>query len=629
MRIATGPGRTGTAPGRPAHAAGVLLALAALLLGSVFAGATPAAAHAVLTGSSPAEKSVVDTAPEQVALTFSEDVTLSDGALRVLGPDGDRVDTGTVRDGDTRQSTGLGGGLPDGTYTVAWQAVSADSHPISGAFTFSVGAPSKTAPAVTGPDTGSGLVGVLYGIGRYAAYAGFMLLVGGAAFALLHGGRRAEPVLQRLVVTGWTTTAAATLVMLLLRNPYTGSGELSDTFDLGGLREVLATKPGTALVARLLLLGAAALLVPHLFGTSARRDGTRWGTAAGGAAVATGLAATWALSEHASTGIQTALAVPADIVHLLAAAGWTGGLAAMLTLLVRSPLLPRDTVRRFSQCAFWYVAALAATGVYQSWRQVGSWAALTGTAYGQLLLVKVGLVVLLLAAARLSRRWTARMATAPEPGSAPVAADPETPPEPQPQTADPVRAAQLRRQRAAADTARRRKARDADPRRAGLRRSVLCEAAVAAAVLVATTALTGTEPGRTAEGARATDPSAASSGHRHGGAVTIPFDTGGPHGKGTARLHLAPGRTGENTVHLTATGPDGAPLDAPEVKVALTLPAKDIGPLSVTPRPVDGEKGHWRSAGVQLPLPGAWKAAVTIRTSDIDQVTEVRTVHIG
>jgi copper transport protein len=234
----------------------------------------------------------------------------------------------------------------------------------------------------------------------------------------------------------------------------------------------------------------------------------------------------------------------------------------------------------------------------------------------------VALVGLLLAAAGLSRRWTARIGTVP---AGPVETDETDEPVAMPETVSPERAAQLARQRAATDAARRRKSRDADPGRAGLRRSVLAETLVAAAVLAVTTALTGTDPGRNSGTA---PPPAA--GHRHdSGAVTIPFDTGGPHGKGTARLHVAPGRTGENTLHLTTTGPDGAPLDAPEVKVALTLPAGDIGPLSVTPRPVEGEKGHWRSNGVQLPLPGAWKAAVTVRTSDIDQVTEVRTLHIG
>ncbi|MGC5412649.1 CopD family protein, partial [Streptomyces sp. DT225] len=100
---------------------------------------------------------------------------------------------------------------------------------------------------------------------------------------------------------------------------------------------------------------------------------------------------------------------------------------------------------------------LVATGVYQTWRQVGTWSALNATGYGQLLLVKVGLVAVLVGIASMSRRWTGRLA---EGGDAPAAVAPETGEEPEAgpeaeaETAeDPARAAQLARQRAAGATA--------------------------------------------------------------------------------------------------------------------------------------------------------------------------------
>ncbi|NEE12377.1 hypothetical protein G3M58_38720, partial [Streptomyces sp. SID7499] len=138
---------------------------------------------------------------------------------------------------------------------------------------FSIGAPSETTVALSSQEAGGGPVGVVYDIARYAAYGGFVLLVGGSAFVLIcwRGGASALPM-QRLVVRGWLTLTAATLVMLLLRNPYTGSGKFADAFDLAGLQSVLDTKPGAALVSRLLLLGAAALFIAVLFGTYARRE---------------------------------------------------------------------------------------------------------------------------------------------------------------------------------------------------------------------------------------------------------------------------------------------------------------------------------------------------------------------
>ncbi|MET7756536.1 copper resistance protein CopC [Streptomyces sp. NPDC005389] len=659
---------TTTAP-RLGTALARLLILAAALLGTLLAGAAPASAHAALTGSDPKDGAVVATAPKEVNLTFSEQVAMSADSIRVLDPAGRRADTGEILDlcsgSIVRYGVALRAGLPDGTYTVAWQTVSADSHPISGAFTFSIGAPSTTSVALPDRAAGGGLVGTLYGIARYVSYAGFAVLVGGGAFVLACWPRGASvrPV-QQTVVRGWLTLTGATLVMLLLRNPYTGSGELSDAFDLAGLKSVLETKTGAALTSRLLLLGAAALFVAVLFGAYARRTDPKekkdlaFGLGLGGTVVAAGIAGTWALAEHASTGIQPGIAMPVDILHLLAVAAWLGGLTVLLVSLYKAPSVDRSAIERFSKVAFGSVAVLAATGLYQSWRQVGSWSALTGTRYGQLLLVKVGLMCVLIGIAWISRRWTQRLAD-PKPaeeaqaeaeaeaeaqenseaeeaeaeesaGSTEAAAPAEaTATTATTATTDPRRAAQLARQRAAVATARRKRERDADPERAGLRRSVLTEAAVAVVLLAVTTVLTSTEPGRTEEeagrgGTAASGPAAVPDRPVD---IRLPFDTGGVDGKGIVRLSLDPGRTGANALHLFVERPNGKPLDVPEIKVALTLEAKDVGPLPVAPDRI--QTGHWSASGVQIPMPGEWRIQVTVRTSEIDQTTIEKNVKIG
>ncbi|MEW1689827.1 copper resistance CopC/CopD family protein [Streptomyces sp. NPDC091265] len=694
-----GPPPSEPAIRRPLAAAGLLAALVGMVFGLLLAVAGPASAHAALTGSDPQDGAVVATAPKQVTLTFSEQVAMGEGSIRILDPGGKRADTeGAPLDLHTGSTVKYGvplhAGLPDGTYTVAWQAVSADSHPVSGAFTFSIGAPSKTNVALPDNEAGGGLVGALYGIARYAAYAGFIVLVGGAAFVLAcwQRGAGARP-LQRLVVRGWMTLTAATLAMLLLRSPYTGSGKLADALDLDGLKAVLDTKPGAALVSRLLLLGASALFIAVLFGAYAKREDERekkdltFGLSFGGAVIAAGIAGTWALAEHASTGIQPGIAMPVDVLHLLAVATWLGGLSALLVALYRTPGITTAAVRNFSRIAFGSVLVITATGIYQSWRQLGSWSALTGTGYGQLLLVKVGLVAVLVGVAWISRRWTARLAgesTTPaavadsdsdtdsdrdsdtdtgrgidaeagpdgdrvEAGVAPAgltqAGSAQTPAaqtdgaqddagaraeasaaEGTAEAEDPARATQLARQRAAVATAEKKRVRDADPDRSGLRRSVLAEVGVAVALLAVTTILTSTEPGRTEEEARTSAPAAApaASGPVN---LTLPFDTGGKNGKGTVRMDLDPGHTGANVVHLWIDDIDGKAMDVPEVKLAFTLKSKDIGPLPALP--VRLTEGHWTSSGIQIPIAGDWNVAVTVRTSDIDQTTVDKNVKIG
>ncbi|MFI6245144.1 copper resistance CopC/CopD family protein [Streptomyces sp. NPDC051016] len=651
----------------------VLLFLA--VTGALLAGAGPASAHAALTGSDPSQGVVVPKAPDQVSLTFSENVSMNDNSLRVLDPQGKRVDKGKPTNlSGTTYGVQLKSGLGKGTYTVAYQVVSADSHPVAGAYTFSVGAPSRTVASVGDQDAGGGVVGWLYGFGRYMSYAGYIVLVGGAAFVLACWQRGSGVrAMQRLVVGGWLTLTAATLWLLLLRGSYTTSGSVGDIFDLNLLGQVLQTKPGAALVSRLLLLAAAALFIAVLFGAYDKREEEEekrdltFGLAIGGTVVAAGLAASWAMAEHASTGLQPGIAMPVDVLHLLAVATWLGGLTALLVALYRAPAdTPVDAtaVHRFSRVAFGSVLALVATGIYQSWRQLGSWSAFTDTTYGQLLLVKIALVALLVGIASISRRWTGRLAdpavTEEEEQSAEVeekekvkasAATKEAAVKSgakvsgkvsgksgsagRSSSADddsPGRAAQLARQQAAVDSARQKRVRDADPTRFGLRRSVLAEAGVAVVLLAVTTVLTQTEPGRTeqeAKAATAASSSSSSASDSSGGALTLDmsFDTGGTDGKGVVRVDLDPATVGSNEMHVYVQRPNGRAFDIPEVKVAFTLAAKNLGPLPVAPDHVT--TGHWAANGVQIPMAGDWKVSVTVRTSDIDQVTVSKNAQIG
>ncbi|GAA2498935.1 copper resistance protein CopC [Actinocorallia cavernae] len=647
----------------------VLLLLAAL--GALLAGAAPASAHAALTGSDPAQGVVVQQPPARVSLTFSEKVAMNGDSLRVLDPKGKPVQTGApdnVR--GTTYAVRLKGGLGKGTYTVTYEVVSADSHPVAGAYTFSIGAPSRTVVSGSGPTVGGGVVGGLYQVGRYVSYGGYIVLVGGAAFVLLCWRRGAGVrALQRLVVGGWLALTAATLWLLLLRGSYTTTGKVSDVFDLGLLGQVLETKPGAALVSRLLLLAAAALFIAVLFGTYQRREegaekrDLTFGLGIGGLVVAAGLATSWAMSEHASVGLQPGIAMPVDVVHLLAVAAWLGGLTALLVALYRAPAgtpVEAAAVRRFSRLAFGSVVALVATGIYQSWRQLGSWSAFTDTRYGQLLLAKIALVAVMVGLASVSRRWTGRLADQGAEGEQAVAeagTEKESVPaakptagqdtgtadtagqeratanagasEPGPaakDSGDSRRAAQLARQRAAVAAARRKRLRDGDAGRFGLRRSVLAEAAVAVVLLAVTTALTQTEPGRTEQEAKAA--TGAVTAPRNGSlSLSLPFDTGGADGKGVVALDIDPAHAGANSLHLFVRKPGGQLFDVPEVKIALTLEAKKIGPLSVAPEHIT--TGHWSADGVQIPMAGDWKVEVTVRTSDIDEVTVSKNAQIG
>lgn len=244
----------------------------------------------------------------------------------------------------------------------------------------------------------------------------------------------------------------------------------------------------------------------------------------------------------------------------------------------------------------------------------------------------MALIAVLLAVAWFSRRWTGRLtdtAVASSGGKEEAAEENTAPAAPDEESDDvaPERAAQLARQRAVLTATKKKRIRDADPERSGLRRSVLAEAAVAVVLLAVTTMLTSTEPGRTEEEAAGGATAATAPAADGPVNLSMPFDTGGRNGKGTVRIDIDPGRTGSNDLHVWIDGSDGEPMDVPELKLALTLESKDIGPLPVVPDRL--AEGHWTASGVQIPMAGDWKVDVTVRTSDIDQVTIDKNAKIG
>ncbi|MFJ5919861.1 copper resistance protein CopC [Streptomyces ardesiacus] len=593
--------------------------LGTVLLLFLLGTAAPASAHAALDGTDPGDGAVLERAPAHVTLTFSESVGLRDDSFRVLDPGGHRVRTGEAGRADGRADTArvaLPGGLGEGTYTVAWRVVSADSHPVSGAFTFSVGAPSRSAAPVDPGPTEDPLTAILHKTARYLSYLAVALLVGTAVFVALC--RPPDPApLRRPLVAAWWTLLAATVALLVLRAPYEAGTGPSAALDPAALGDTLTTRPGALLLTRL------GLLVPvgaYLARTARARRGSTRPAAGVGVVLAVALALTWAAAEHAAAGPQVPVAMASSVLHLLATAVWLGGLVALLTTLRASRSAPgAATVVRFSRTAFAAVTVLVVTGVYQSWRGLGSWQALTATTYGRLLLAKVVLVAVLLGAAAVSRRWTAALVTTPAavreparvPERVPQPAGGRPPTEaPRPSDAGPGPGA------GTGDTAA------GAALRRGLYRSVLVEAVVAAVVLGVTTVLTATPPGRSAEGAaRAAVPAG---GVLPASVTTIPFRIGAS-GRGTVQITLDPGRTGDNAVQAVVFGPDGSLAAVPELRLAFTLPDQEVGPIEAD---LVDRGGYWSANTLTLPLPGTWTMKATVRVSETDQVSETRRLRV-
>lgn len=386
-----------------ARASAVLAGVGILLV----VAAPAASAHAVLESTTPTQAAVLTTAPTEVDLRFDESVEVALGAIRVLDSNGNRVDVGAAHhpNGSGRDvAVGLRSGLTNGTYLVSWRVISADSHPVGGTFTFSIGHAGAVASVAS--SSGDHTVAVLFVVARFLGYAGLVVFVGGWLFTLLCRPPRTR-ALVGLTTIGWTTGLVGDVGALLLQGPYGAALPLHDTFNWTVLHAVLGTRFGYALQVRLIAWVVAGITA----GVGVRQIGTRQraSVALTGAAVL-GIALSFAAAGHGGVGVQWPLALASDVVHLLSVSTWLGGLLALVAVTLRRAGTNdvAAVVTRFSRLAGWLVLAIVVTGVYAWWRQAGILSDLPVTAYGRLLLLKVSFVAVAWAVAMYSRSWVRR-----------------------------------------------------------------------------------------------------------------------------------------------------------------------------------------------------------------------------
>jgi copper transport protein len=571
----------------------VALLLLALVAGAALAlgPAGPAHAHASLESSSPAASSVLDEPPTDITLDFDEPVTAQADGIRLLDSSANPIALGAPEQGsDSTVVVAAVPEIPDGAYVVAWQVVSQDGHPLSGAFAFQVGREAAIdtrdlLASVLSGQAGDGTVEQLATFARLLTYAGLALGIGGAAFATAIWPSASDRwSARRLVWFGWAAIAVGTVGTILISGPYLTGRSIGSVGDLDLLRSVADTRVVQMAVIRLALMVLALPLVARL--------ARGWGGNAQLAGVLLGelIIGTVALAGHSGSGRYAALGVLLDAVHLAAMAVWLGGLALLVVLLPSSgpsePAEPGDPVAseeailtsgsvgaalapshvaadervegvtRFSAVAFACVVALVATGVVQTWRVLpGGLGDLTSTDYGRTLLVKLVFVAGLVALGWGSRRLVARRLLGPP-----------------------------------------------------LWRSVATEVVIAVAVLVVTAILTGSPPAEAETTTRTVS------------ATMVQGDL-------LADVSLIPARVGANDLHLTFSPPGGT-LDAVKDATArLELPERDdLGPLPIELIPAG--PNHYIANGLQIPYEGDWTLEVVATTADDATVRMTTTLDV-
>jgi copper transport protein len=567
-------GRLRVGSGRRLLAAVSLAVLALLVLGP----AAPADAHAVLTGSSPSAGEELDAAPSEVRLSFNEPVSATGEALRVFDGDAVRIDDGPVDGvGGDEVAVALPDDLADGAYVAVYRVISADSHPVAGVISFTVGdaeaLDDDAIAAIAGP--GDGALGTVGSVLRGVGYVGTLLAVGAVIFAaaVARGPadrRRAERVGRPAALLG---AVAVALHLPVQAAAVSGYGVLEVLTDGGVLGATLTSGFGQSWLARLAAL--LALAVPWFVAgrtATTAKGGTRRPLLWLGAAAALALGS-YLLDGHQRTVEPTWLLVGGDAIHLAGAAAWFGGVVVLLvtlraTRLEDDPVGGATVVARFSALAAWSVLALAVAGTAMSVPLVRGFGALTSTTYGWTLLAKVALVAVVVAVAAYNRRTLvpAIVARAVPAGASVDAAPQET----SPAAAGAAGAVAWTR----------------------LTRTVQLEAVLLVAVLGLTGFLVTTQPA--AEAAGLTGPVSVD--------TALTDDV-------TLNVTVDPSEVGLNAIHVYAFDGTGQLTDEVDtIRLEFTFLDEGIGPFPV--EPFVAGPGHWTATIEELRFAGDWEVRV-------------------
>ena len=541
------------------------LILTLVLLGVLARMAAPVLAHAELVRSVPEANAVLDRPPAQIELFFSETLEPSFSMIRVFDSNRAQVDGGdsSVDPADSTHLLVSLRSLPDGVYTVSWQALSAtDGHVTSGAFPFAVGNVDAAALATAEQASKKVILSPGEVIVRWLLYLSAAALTGGMLFMLVVWRPASQlvqteigqplsyrPPWRRLATLALLMLGVAQVVGLLVQAGLATGSEIALPWSSTAGQILFNTRYGALWIARLVL---ALMLAGLLRALVTNRN--RW-LAFG---VSLLLLLTISLGSHAASEAQPILPVLGDWLHLLAASVWVGGLIYFvaglgavreLTPAIRTRLVAR-LIPRFSVLALVSVGTLTLSGLYSAILRIGTLAALTGTLYGQTLIVKliIALPLVLLGAVNLlSSRPRMKRAAAQADG-------------------DPVLVTRFRQ-------------------------LITGEVILGSILLLSVGVLTSLPPAQT------TSTSVLS-------ASTTTDDLG-------LALNITPGRVGINTFSVEVTA-NGHPVpDAKEVALRFTPTSANLPPSEA--QLIGQGNGQYTTKGSYLSLPDTWQVQVVVR----------------
>jgi copper transport protein len=404
-------------------AAGRGAALVLAVIAALFLFPSRADAHVALSSSEPADGASVTTV-NTITLTFSKSFSVVSPGIQLIDATGKVVPT-TLNVQPPTVTLTPEQPLASGAYGVRWTVKAPDSHARNGSFAFTVtgttatpvsAADQQRLAAALRPASSSTPFDVLGAIGRFVLYSGIMLVIGalglaffvarataGEAFWLVRTAQRAA----LLIGIGTIATILSQVSLFAgpgIPWPWKIGAWFDALFSMWGL-STLGFLAATALMIRapkptfdeVLVLdpsrvsaSAPAAPVAHDAFNAGRLDPRSSAPLLAAVAI---LLVGLAINGHSQSSSPLVVAWIANIIHVLAAGVWSGGVIFLLAVIMRrrrakNPALIVAAPLQFSRLATIASVAAGLSGIVLAIVELPSFGALFTTSFGRILIAK-------------------------------------------------------------------------------------------------------------------------------------------------------------------------------------------------------------------------------------------------
>ena len=350
-------------------------------------------AHALLEKATPAPDSQLKLPPKEIVLVFNERLEKELYSIKVFNEDGDMVSqTKTEMSKDQKSLKQVLPSLPNGNYAISYSVLSADGHPIKGSYVISIGEETVLRSDMNQLDlqkeeNESVLFSTFYSMIRILYYIALLLTTGWIAWGTVSKIEKAE------IRKSYKQKALYLQIALFITTIGMGFLQFTELLDSWTLSEFWSVLTGTTIgrtwyISIILSIFGFALLFRN-----------KW------------LDRLWVYlilvikssNGHAVVFEPRIVTVLIDIIHLLAAAIWAGGLLYILVYWKKQREHVQQFLSFFSKVAFVSILVLIVTGIASTFIFLPEVHYLLYTQWGILLLIKVAFVLLVIVIAGILR----------------------------------------------------------------------------------------------------------------------------------------------------------------------------------------------------------------------------------